>query len=94
MNEHGKSDNPIIPGKFPNKAEMATEAMEGRELAKGNRSEQNALRTQGRVGVQRALGRIRQVWRHHLRQEPGAVVPHAWSLDSEYFRKICAGGAG
>jgi hypothetical protein len=28
------------------------------------------------------------------RQEPGALVPHAWSLDSGYFRKICAGGAG
>ncbi len=83
MNEHGKSDNPIVPGKLPNKADMAAETMEGRGLAKGNRSEQNRLRTQGRAGVQSALGRIRQ-WRHYPRQEPGALVAHAG---------ICAGGA-
>ncbi|MBW1698367.1 MAG: hypothetical protein JRH18_24610 [Deltaproteobacteria bacterium] len=60
MNDHGKSDNPIVQGKLPNKAEMAAEAMEERGLAKGNRFEQNALRTQGRAGVRSALGRIRQ----------------------------------
>ena len=61
MNEHGKSDNPIVPGKLPNKtSKEAAEAMEESGLAKGNRSEQNTLRTRGRAGVQSALGRIRQ----------------------------------
>ena len=68
MNEHGKSDNPIVPGKLPNKADMAAEAVEGRGLAKGNRSGQNRLRTQGRAGVQSALGRIRQVTQKEGRQ--------------------------
>jgi hypothetical protein len=37
MNEHGKSDRPIVPKKFPNKTRTpAAEEMEGRGLAKGN----------------------------------------------------------
>jgi hypothetical protein len=49
MNEHGKSDRPIVPEKSPNKARpMAAEGVEGRGLAKGNRHQQNALRTQSR----------------------------------------------
>ena len=37
MNEHGKSDRPIVPKKSPNKARTpAAEEMEGRGLAKGN----------------------------------------------------------
>jgi hypothetical protein len=35
--------------------------MEGRELAKGNLLEQNALRTQSRTGVYSALERVREV---------------------------------
>ena len=46
MNEHGKSDRPIVPGKSPNKARVpVAEEMEGRGLAKGNLSQQNASRT-------------------------------------------------
>ena len=81
MNEHGKSDNPIVPGKLPNKAEMATEAMEGRGLAKGNRSEQNALRTQGRAGVHRALGRIRQAAGKDRKQQFTALYHHVYNVD-------------
>jgi len=71
---------------------------EGRGLAKGNPPKRNASRTQGRTNASSALERVRQavtaLWRYDPRQEPGALVAHAWSLDSEYFRKICAGGAG
>ena len=50
MNEHGKSDGPIVPKKSPNKAKTpAAEEMEGRGLAKGNLSQQNAPRTQSRI---------------------------------------------
>ena len=52
MNEHGKSDRPIVPGKSPNKAKVsAAEEMEGRGLAKGNLGQQNAPRTQSRISA-------------------------------------------
>ena len=90
MNEHGKSDSPVVPGKLPNKAEQATEAMEGRGLAKGNLIQRNAHRTQSRESVHSGLERVREavtdpLLRHNPRQEPGALVAHAG---------ICAGGAG
>lgn len=81
MNEHGKSDNPILPEKLPNKAETAAEATEERGLAKGNRSERNALRTQGREGVQSALGRIRQAAQREGRQQFTALYHHVYDLD-------------
>ena len=57
---HGESDKSIVPTKPPNKAQAAEE-VEGRELAKGNLLEQNALRTQSRTGVYSALERVREV---------------------------------
>ncbi len=55
-NGRGKSDRFIEPAKLPNKAEgPAAEATEGRELAKGNTPERNALRTQGRESTLSAL---------------------------------------
>ena len=61
MNEHGKSDNSIVPEKSSNKArQRATERMEGRELAKGNLFEQNTHRTPSRASVPSALERVRQ----------------------------------
>src|SRR4029077_15358762 len=90
MNKPRKSDSPIVPMKAPNKAgQPAAEAVEGRGLAKGNPPQQNAPRTQCRPGASSALERVRQAvaqngtypccaqsWRHYLRQEPDAVVPH------------------
>src|SRR5207249_7241944 len=49
MDDHRQSDRPVVPAKFPNNAERsAAEGMEGRGLAKGNPSQQNAPRTLGR----------------------------------------------
>ncbi len=72
-----------------------TEVVEGRGPAKGNRVEHNTGWTQCRGLLQRALDWIRQAARrvqpcttsvrYYLRQQPGAVIPHAG---------ICAGGAG
>jgi hypothetical protein len=66
------------------------EKMERRRLAKGNRVEQNKGRTLCRETLQSELNRIRQLAekdrsikasaRYYLRQEPSAVVPHAWDL--------------
>jgi hypothetical protein len=75
----------------------AAEVVEGRGLAKGNLGGCNRDRTQCRDALQQALDWVRQAVcndtsvsratpvRQHLRQEPGAVIPHAG---------ICAGGAG
>src|SRR5260370_8769410 len=64
MNEHGKSDRPIVPEKSPNEARpTAEERMEGRGLVKGNLRQQNAFRTQGRGNVFSALERVREVAR-------------------------------
>jgi hypothetical protein len=61
MNEHGKSDRPIVPGKSPNKTRTtAAEEMEGRGLAKGNLSQQNAFRTQSRVDAPSELAQVRR----------------------------------
>ncbi len=65
MNEHEKSDGPIVPAKPPNKgtgqAPRQAEAVEGRGPAKGNPSQGDTSRTQSRVkDVPSALERIRQ----------------------------------
>jgi len=64
MNEHRKSDSPVVPMKAPNNAgQPVAEEPEGRGLAKGNLLQQNAPRAQ------------RRPRRHHLRQEPDAGNP-------------------
>ena len=61
MNEHGKSDRFIVPEKSSNKARpMAAEGMEGRDLAKGNRHQRNAFRTQSRGGAPNELEPVRE----------------------------------
>jgi hypothetical protein len=59
MNGYGKSDSLILPEKPSNKA-GATEEVEGRRLAKGNRLGQNVLRTQGRASAYNELGLVRE----------------------------------
>ena len=66
MNERGKSDSLIVPGKLPNKgcgAPRHAEGVEGRGLAKGNPVQQTRSRTQSRKDLQHALERIRQAVR-------------------------------
>src|SRR6266508_570873 len=49
MSGQGQSDRPVVPTKSSNNAgQPATEGMEGRGLAKGNPSQQNALRSEER----------------------------------------------
>jgi len=64
MNEQGKSDRPIVPEKSANPSgRPCGEEMEGRGLAKGNLSQQNTFRTQGREDVHSALERVREAAR-------------------------------
>jgi RNA-directed DNA polymerase len=61
MNEYGKSDSLIVPGKSPNNVSKETaEVMEGRGLAKGNPPKRTASRTQSRTNAPSALERVRQ----------------------------------
>jgi len=63
MNDHGKTDRPVVLEKLPNKgsgAPQSAEEVEGRGRAKGNPVQQTRGRTQWRKTLQHALGRIRQ----------------------------------
>ena len=61
MNERGKSDRSIVLEKSSNQARpMAAEGMEGRSLAKGNRHQRNAFRTQSRGGAPNELEPVRE----------------------------------
>jgi len=67
MNEHGKSDSPIVPGKSPNNvSEETEEVMEGRGLAKGNPPKRTTPRTQGRISLSNALERVRYAAKNPL----------------------------
>src|ERR1700739_763980 len=81
-NGRGKSDRFIEPVKSPNNAEgPAAEAMEGRERAKGNLPECNALRTQGRGGAPSARERVRQAARKDKKQRFTALLHHIYDVE-------------
>jgi RNA-directed DNA polymerase len=82
MNGRGKSDSPIVPGKPPNLAkEPASEAVEGRGLAKGKRREQNALRTQSRAGAPSELEPLRQAARKDRKKRFTALLHHIYDVE-------------
>jgi RNA-directed DNA polymerase len=81
-NGNGKSDRRVVPAKLSNKAERtAAETVEGSGRAKGNLREQNALRTQSRVGAPSALERVRQVAREDKKQRFTALVHHVYDIE-------------
>jgi len=83
MNEHGKSDRPIVPGKSPNKTRVpAAEEMEGRGLAKGNLSQQNAFRTQSRADALSALEQVRQTAKQNKGMKFSALLHHIYRIDT------------
>lgn len=62
MNEHGKSDSPVVPAKPPNKAiGMAAEVVEERGLAKGNTASKTRPGHGAGPDAPSALDRVRQV---------------------------------
>jgi group II intron reverse transcriptase/maturase len=82
MDERGKSDRSVVPGKLPNKAEEpAAEAGEGRERAKGNSRECNALRTPSRGGASSALERVRQAAEGDRKQRFTALLHHVYDVE-------------
>jgi len=87
MNEHEKSDHPIVPVKPPNKGTGAeprpAEAVEGRGWAKGNPLQHDTVRTQGREGaVPSALERIRQAAARNKEERFTALYHHIYAGDT------------
>jgi RNA-directed DNA polymerase len=90
MNGQGKSDSPVVPENFPNKGGAGkrscpvppAEGREGRGLAKGNSPEQPTPRTQGRAGVQQALGRVRRAAQKDKGLRFTALLHHVYNLDT------------
>jgi RNA-directed DNA polymerase len=81
-NDRGKSDSFVVPRKPLNRAEEpAAEAVEGRELAKGNTLEQNASRTPSRQGAPSALERIRRAAQKDRQQRFTALLHHVYDRD-------------
>src|SRR6202044_3766820 len=79
----GKSDSPVVPGKFPNNAgQPAAEGMEGRGLAKGNLPQQNASRTPSRTDAPSALERVRQAAKGDKKLRFTALLHHIYSLET------------
>jgi RNA-directed DNA polymerase len=84
-NEQGKSDRPAVPGKTLNKAgpaasgQPAAEGMEGRGLAKGNPSQQNAFRTPSRTDTPSALERVRQAAKKDRKLRFTALLHHIYT---------------
>jgi RNA-directed DNA polymerase len=82
MDERGKSDSPVVPGKPPNKAEEpAAEAAEGRGLAKGNSRGRDTLRTPGRAGAFSALERVRHAAVRDRKQRFTALLHHVYDVE-------------
>ena len=61
MNDHGKSDSPVVPAKPPNKAaRAAAEVVEGRGLPEGNTASKTRPGRRAGQGASSALDRVRQ----------------------------------
>ncbi len=83
MNEHGKSDRPVVPEKSPNKTgKLDAEGMEGRGLTKGNLPQQNATRTPSRIVAPNALERVRQAARKDKKLRFTALLHHIYNLET------------
>src|SRR5215469_3954780 len=85
-NEHGKSYKPILPEKSSNKAgTSAAEGAEGRGLAKGNRRQPNAFRTQCRGDVHSALERVREAAKKNKETRFTALFHYVYDSDMLKF---------
>jgi len=83
MNERGKSDSPIVPGKLPNKGRGAlrfAEGVEGRGLAEGNLFQQPRFRTQSRSDLKNAQRRIRQAAHRDRKLRFTALWHHVYDI--------------
>jgi retron-type reverse transcriptase len=77
MHERGKSDNPVVPAKLPNKAGgPVTEVVEGRGLAEGNTDRPTRLGLRTGLGVPSGLDRVRDVARRDKQARFTSLLHH------------------
>src|SRR3954468_2028600 len=77
MNEHGKSDRPVVPANPPNKAaKAATEVGEERGRAKGNTDSKTHPGHSAGSDASSALGRVREVARRDKDARFTALLHH------------------
>lgn len=88
MNDHEKSDRPVVPAKAPNKTDKVAEELEERGRAKENASQHNAHRTRSRESAPSALDRVRQAARRDGEVKFTALLHHVTleSLTAAYRR--------
>src|SRR4029077_13285012 len=90
MNEHGKSDRPVVPAKSPNKAgQPAAEGREGSGLTKGNLPQQNASRTPSRTDAPSALERVRQAASKDKETRFTALLHHIYNPETLRMAYFC-----
>lgn len=84
-NDCGKSDKSVVPEKQPNnrdaKAERA-EAVEERDLTKGNSPQQNTRQTQSWGSVSSALAAIRKTAKANKKMKFTALFHHVYNIDT------------
>jgi RNA-directed DNA polymerase len=77
MDERGKSDNPVVPAKPPNKVgRSAAEVVEGRGLAEGNTDRPTRPGRSAGSGVSSGLDRVREVARRDKEARFTALLHH------------------
>jgi RNA-directed DNA polymerase len=77
MHVDGRSDGSVVPTKQPNNADgLVAEAVEGRDLIKGNTDKQNASRTQSRTDAHSALERVREAAKADKTRRFTALLHH------------------
>ncbi len=86
MHDCEKSHSAIVAAKPTNKAGVpAAEPVEPRAGTEGNAGEQSTHRTQSRVRVSQALGRVRQAARLRKKERFTALFHH---LNIDLFREL------
>lgn len=84
MNDDGKSDGRVVPGKRSNKASAragAAEGVEGRRPAKENSEPDGQARTQSRERLNAALERVREVASNGKGERFTALWHHVYDID-------------
>ena len=84
MNDCRKSDKFVLPAKSPNKSDVNVEAegMEGRNLPKENKKQQNACRTQRRENVLNKLQLIHQRAKADKKMKFTNIMHHIYNVDT------------
>lgn len=84
MNEHGQSDDKIIPKKSLNKGrqKLLAEVMEGSESTEGNGMQQNMCQTQGWASVQSKLQLVHQRAKEDKKTKFTALMHHIYDVDT------------